>query len=166
MIAPGASATLNVGTVDRPPSVPQIAYDDVTLGDGSVLSVEKEPGSSATHVSLSPIVDGNACISSGTDTVVTVSDATFVSAAPSKLSLTGAVCFADPFAVTMPLGWLDAINTEHVLIDFSAADVKSSVPSQIVLKDETGSVMTARLQIVRRGNAFVLLKKGFTVILR
>lgn len=166
VIAPGASATLNVGTVDRPPSVPQIAYDDVRLGDGTVLSVENEAGSSATHVSLSPVVDGNACICSGTDAVVTVSDATFVSSAPSKLSLTGTVCFADSFTVTIPLGWLDAIDTEHVLMDFSTADIESPVPSQIVLKDETGSVMTARLRIVRRGNTFVLLKKGFVVIVR
>jgi hypothetical protein len=51
-------------------------------------------------------------------------------------------------------------------MDFSTADVESPVPSQIVLKDETGSVMTARLRIVRRGNTFVLLKKGFVVIVR
>ena len=115
---------------------------------------------------MSPVVDGNACICSGTDAVVTVSDVTFVSAAPSKLSLTGTVCFADSLTVTIPLGWLDAIDTEHVLMDFSTADVESPVPSQIVLKDETGSVMTARLRIVRRGNTFVLLKKGFVVIVR
>jgi hypothetical protein len=165
-IASGASVSLTAGTVDRPPRTPQIAFGEVKIGADAVVAVKTEPGASATHVSLTPALDGDARIETDETAVAALSGVTFTSAEPSCLSLTGAVRFADPFTVTIPAGWSAALKGVQTVVDFSAADLQTPFPSALGLTDETGGDLSARLRIFRRGDTFVLAKKGLTLIVR
>ena len=97
--------------------------------------------------------------------VILISDAKFVSATPATLSLAGAVSFDETFTAAVPSSWFRHIESSHILVDFSAADLKSAFPSTLVLKDETGKILD-RPRLIRCGNAIKLVKNGFAVILR
>lgn len=94
-----------------------------------------------------------------------ISDAKFVSGTPATLSLAGAVYFGETFTATIPSSWFQQIESSHILVDLSAADLKSAFSSTLVLKDETGKILD-RLRLIRCGNAIKLVKNGFAVILR
>ena len=164
-VAADASVSLNVGTVDRPPEKPQLSFGNLRLGDGAEVTVSPATGASATHVSVSPVAKGDARIASAENAVTLISDAKFVSGTPATLSLAGAVSFGETFTVTIPSSWFRQIELSHILVDLSAADLKSAFPSTLILKDETGKVLD-RPRLVRCGDTVKLVKNGFAVILR
>ena len=164
-IEPNASVVLNVGTIDRPPSQAQLSFGEFRIGDGADVTVAPALGASATHVSVSPVVEGNVQILSAENAVTSVSDVKFESGTPATLSLVGASSFAETFTATVPSSWFRQVESSHVVIDFSEAILRSAFPLSLVLRDETGNILD-RPRLVRDGNTVKLIKNGFAVILR
>ena len=164
-VAADAAVALNVGTIDRPPVQSQLSFGELRMGNGAEVTVAPAAGATATHVSVSPVAEGDARIVSAENAVISISDVTFVSGTPAVLSLAGAVSFAETLTVTVDSLWFRQIESSHVIIDFSAAVLQSEFPSALVLRDETGKVLD-RPRLVRGGNTVKLVKNGFAVILR
>ena len=154
-----------MGTVDRPPEKPQLSFGNLRLGDGAEVTVSPATGASATYVSVSPVSEGDARIVSAENAVTLISDVKFVSGTPATLSLAGAVSFGETFTATVPSSWFRQIESSHILVDFSSADLKSAFPSTLMIKNETGKILD-RPRLIRCGKAIKLVKNGFAVILR
>ena len=165
-IALDGDATIAVGNADTNSTLAAATFADVTLADGSTLTIAPEAGAPATRVGIGVSYGAATAIAAAADATVRLDRFVLTGDAPAVLALTGTFAFGPGgLVVVVSHDW--SHGSTFKLADISGATFEGGIaPSQITFVDEEGQPLTTLSAAIHNGSIIVRANNGTLLMLQ